>query len=259
MMNVVVGDEIFFIHILGPRAVAAEQDAGATHLLDMIAGDLVILSMQVHTDRSAATVGKVTLLDRAILRPPQANQCIGLIQHVPVVLQAGIILGRLDLIAQIESHPLMRSYRVDKLVLLALEATLRHYIDPQSAAAHIPTLAMMRASTETLAERARTLEQLLASAMPDERFLVGSDVSYAGGGSLPGEGLPTVVIRWQPSYAPVDAIATALRRTHPPVIARIRDGALCFDLRTLAQNDFEPLVTAVTHTLPDDADTRPPS
>lgn len=178
--------------------------------------------------------------------------------------QAGIILGRRDLIAQIESHPLMRSYRVDKLVLLALEATLRHYIDPQSGAAHIPTLSMMRASTETLAEQARTLEQLLANAMPDERFLVGSDVSYAGGGSLPGEGLPTVVIRWQPSYARAGAAAAALRLADPPVVARISDDTLCFDLRTLAERDHAPLVSAVLgtltkHTVPRTGQPPPPS
>ena len=159
--------------------------------------------------------------------------------------QAGIILGRRDLIAQLESHALMRSYRVDKLVLLALEATLRQYIDAESAAEQIPTLSMLRSPIDSLADRARRLDELLSEAMPDEEFLVGSDVSYAGGGALPGEGLASVVIRWHPSYARPDVVAAELRRSDPPVVARISEGALCFDLRTLTERDFPLLVAAV--------------
>jgi L-seryl-tRNA(Ser) seleniumtransferase len=158
--------------------------------------------------------------------------------------QAGIIVGRKDLVAAIESHPLMRTYRLDKMVLLALEATLRHHAEPLDAVQHIPALNMMHASTDTLAERARALDQALSETLPGEKFFISSDVSYAGGGSLPGEGLPTVVIRWQPTFASVGAVAAAMRQGDPPVITRISDGAICFDLRTLYEGDF-PAVASV--------------
>ena len=160
--------------------------------------------------------------------------------------QAGIILGRKDLIAAIESHPLMRTYRLDKMVLLALEATLRRYTEPLDAVQHIPALNMMHASTDTLAERARDLDQSLSEALPGEKFFISSDVSYAGGGSLPGEGLPTVVIRWQPTFASVGSVAAALRQGEPPVITRISDGAICLDLRTIFVDDFALIVSSVS-------------
>ncbi len=165
--------------------------------------------------------------------------------------QAGIIVGRGDLIDRIDSHPLMRTYRVDKLVLLALEATLRRYQDTESAVRDVPTLSMLCATTEALARRARELERMLSEAMPDERFYVGSDVTFAGGGSLPGRDLPTVVIRWQPSFASVDDVVARLRRAETPVIVRIRDDAICFDLRTITDDDFETLTNAVASTAPD--------
>ncbi len=160
--------------------------------------------------------------------------------------QAGIVVGRKDLIAAIESHPLMRTYRLDKMVLLALEATLRHYTEPLDAVQHIPALSMLHASTDVLAERARELDQMLSDALPDEKFFISSDVSYAGGGSLPGEGLPTVVIRWQPTFASVGAVAAALREGDPPIVTRIGDGAICFDLRTLFQEDFRIITSVVS-------------
>lgn len=159
--------------------------------------------------------------------------------------QSGIIVGRADLIARIESHPLMRTYRVDKLVLAALEATLRHWSDPQDAAAHIPTVRMIHERTESLAPRADQLHQLLSDALPNERFLISSDTSYAGGGSLPGEGLPSVVIRWQPSADSPNAAAAALRTAIPPVVARVHDDVVCFDLRTIADHEFDSLARAV--------------
>jgi len=174
--------------------------------------------------------------------------------------QAGIILGRRELIQRIDAHPLMRTYRVDKLVLLALEATLRHFDDPADALKHIPTLNMMHATTDTLAQNARTLEKLLAESLADEQFFISSDVSYVGGGALPGEEIATVVIRWQPSFGSVDEVATALRLASPPVIARIKDQSICFDLRTVQTAEFASFVRSVASVAtggPENAETDP--
>ncbi|MFQ5495557.1 MAG: L-seryl-tRNA(Sec) selenium transferase, partial [Phycisphaerae bacterium] len=160
--------------------------------------------------------------------------------------QAGLIVGRADLIERLDANPLMRTYRVDKMTLLALEATLRCYLDPEEAIRSIPTLAMLCANTETLAERANELAEQLAAALPHERFLVCSDVGYAGGGSLPAEAMATVVVQWRPVRASADATAAALRAADVPVIARIADDAICFDVRTLRGDDLETLVASVS-------------
>lgn len=159
--------------------------------------------------------------------------------------QCGVIVGKRSLIEQLESNPLLRTYRVGKLTLLALEATLRAYIDPAEAVTRIPTLAMLRASTDELATKAQKLCGLLESAMPDEHFYVCSDVGFAGGGAMPARELPTIVIQWRPKGAGAEAMAEALRRADSPVIVRIRDDAICFDLRTLYESDFETLVANV--------------
>ncbi len=166
--------------------------------------------------------------------------------------QVGIIVGRKHLIDQLETHPLMRTYRVGKLTLLALEATLRHYLDPEDALERIPTLAMLRTDTDRLAGRARELIEQLESALPLESFMVCSDVGFAGGGAMPGQALQTVVVQWRPKHSTVDQAVRALREAEVPVVARIRDSAVCFDLRTLRPLDFESLVAAVCSALWDD-------
>jgi len=160
--------------------------------------------------------------------------------------QCGLIVGKRAYVEQLEANPLMRTYRVDKLTLLALEATLRHYLDPQDALASVPSLSMLGAANDELANRARSLLEQLEKAMPDEHFYVCSDVGFAGGGSMPGKELPTVVVQWRPARRSVEATMAALREADVPVIARVRDDAICFDLRTLRPSDFEPLVASVS-------------
>ncbi len=159
--------------------------------------------------------------------------------------QCGIIVGRRDLIERLTAGPLMRTYRVDKLTLLALEATLRAYLDPEEAIRSVPALAMLRASTDELAERARDLCERLHQALPDEKFLVCSDVGYVGGGSMPQAELPTVVVQWRPTEVSTEQMVRALRQAETPVVARIRDDAVCFDLRTIRTADVATLVESV--------------
>ncbi len=160
--------------------------------------------------------------------------------------QCGVIVGRRELIERIDSNPLMRTYRVGKLTLLALEATLRCYGDPAEAAAAVPAIAMMRASTDELAERARVLCEQLEAALPEEKFFVGSDVGYVGGGSMPARELQTVVVQWRPAKATADEMTRLLREADVPVVARVRSDAICFDLRTVRESDLESLVASVS-------------
>jgi L-seryl-tRNA(Ser) seleniumtransferase len=160
--------------------------------------------------------------------------------------QCGLIVGRADLIHRLEENPLMRTYRVDKLVLLALEATLRSYLDAEQALAEIPALAMLATPTEVLANRAGSLAEQLRTALPTEKFLVCSDTGFAGGGSMPGHEMETVAIQWRPGSGSAMNMAAALRRSEIPVICRLHDNALLFDLRTIRPADFESLVASVT-------------
>lgn len=163
--------------------------------------------------------------------------------------QSGIILGKKRLIEQIESNALMRTYRVDKLTLAALEATVRSYLDPDEAVRSVPALRMLTVSTAELADRARELCERLQAGLPDEHFYVCSDVGFAGGGSLPGEEVPTVVVQWRPARSSATSVAAGLRRAEVPVIVRIRDEAICFDLRTVREADLEDMVGSVTEVM----------
>jgi len=158
------------------------------------------------------------------------------------------------LIARIEASPLMRTYRVGKLTLLALDATLRQYLDPELALEEVPALAMLAMSSEELAQRAHRLSGLLQKALPGGAIYEHSDVSYAGGGSMPGQELETVVVQWRPAHASVEEVAAALRQADVPVIVRVRDDSICFDVRTVPDNDFEVLVDSVRTTVLDAAD-----
>lgn len=161
--------------------------------------------------------------------------------------QCGVIVGRTALIQQLEANPLMRTYRIGKLTLLALEATLRSHQEMETARREVPAMAMLSTSTEELAARAQRLMEQLEQAMPKERFYVCSDVSYAGGGSMPARQLQTVVVQWRPEHVSAGEAAAALRHADVPVVARIRDDAICFDLRTIRDREFEDLIDAIQH------------
>jgi len=168
--------------------------------------------------------------------------------------QAGIIAGRKDAIDRIRSNPLMRTYRTGKLTLLALEATLRQYVDAERAVETIPTLTMIAANTDALAKRARALCAILERTVPGESFLVCSDTAYVGGGSLPAAEIPSVCVQWRPSRARVSEAADLLRDGDVPIIARVHDDAICFDVRTMNDDDFEDLAAGVSATVAGDDD-----
>lgn len=137
--------------------------------------------------------------------------------------QAGLILGRRDLVARMKQHPLARALRVDKLTLAALEATLRLYRDGMEST--IPTLAYLAKPLATIKRDA----QRLARAFPGA--VVEAGWSEIGGGSLPGESLPT----WRAGLPAenLDALANRLRQSDPPILSRIENGRVWLDPRTM--------------------------
>jgi L-seryl-tRNA(Ser) seleniumtransferase len=160
--------------------------------------------------------------------------------------QAGIVVGRREAVAACEAHPLMRALRPDKVTLAALEATLALYRDPERAARSIPTLRMLREPLESLDARARVLAERVKAKLPSELSVaVEDDLSEAGGGSLPLAKLPTRVVAVRSPAGGVARAEARLRACDPPVIARVREDALVLDPRTLADDEFDAVASAL--------------
>lgn len=142
--------------------------------------------------------------------------------------QAGIVVGRADLVDAMRKNPLCRALRVDKVTLAGLEATLRLYLDPERAVAEIPTLRMLATPPATLRARA---EALLLALDGLDGASVEEMVGAVGGGTYPDTPLPSwgVVLRGR---AP-ETLAQGLRDGQPPVVGRIEDDRLLLDVRTV--------------------------
>ncbi len=138
--------------------------------------------------------------------------------------QAGIVVGRADLVERLRRHPLQRALRADKLTLAALEGTLALYRDPERARAEIPVLRMLLESPETVRDRAERLAAQIGGT-------VEATVARVGGGALP--------LAEIESYACAieDSLAGLLRAGTPPVVGIVRDGKLLLDCRTLTDEE----------------------
>ncbi len=153
--------------------------------------------------------------------------------------QAGLMVGSAKAIAAARQHPLARALRIDKLSLAGLEATLRIYREPERALTAVPALAMLAAGEAELQRRAETLR---AGIGPQAEVTRAS--ARTGGGSLPLLELEGPVVAL-PESAGADRLAAALRWADPPVIARIRDGRVLLDPRTLTDSEVDEVARAV--------------
>ena len=154
--------------------------------------------------------------------------------------QAGIILGRADLIAQLRRFPLTRALRVDKTTLAGLQATLLHYVKGE-AIREVPVWRMIATPREALAARAEAWAGRLAAAGLQPKVINGR--STVGGGSLPGETLPTRLVALQEPSP--ERLASSLRHADPPVIARVEDERLVLDPRTVQPEEEDTLLEIV--------------
>lgn len=170
--------------------------------------------------------------------------------------QAGIILGKRELVERCRRHPLARAVRVDKMTLAALEATLRLYA--RGDVDKLPIWRMMAVQPETLRRRAEAVRRMIEERWQEagetwepgaRAFLdVVESRSAIGGGSLPGETLPTWVLRIRPERSAVE-LAEALRQQSPPVIARVEEDALLLDFRTVDPADDRTVAEALVRAL----------
>ncbi len=160
--------------------------------------------------------------------------------------QAGILLGRREVLDRLRRDPMTRALRIDKLVVAAMEATLELYESPDLARREIPILAALSATPERLSVVAERLRDCLGRRMPEARLEVVPDESFAGGGSLPAWPLPTMVVRWKPpDGCSLDVLAGRLRVGDPSVLVRIQEGGILLDLRTIGEGEFEDLAETV--------------
>ncbi|MBI5601329.1 MAG: L-seryl-tRNA(Sec) selenium transferase [Gemmatimonadetes bacterium] len=154
--------------------------------------------------------------------------------------QAGIVLGRAELVDAMRRNPLARALRVDKLTLAALQATLRLYREPSRAVRDIPALAMLTASAESLQARAAALVARLPGARVGAR--VASTEATVGGGAFPSSRIPSCAVVLA---GDAERRERALRDGALPVVGRIADGALWLDLRGIAAADDDRLLQAI--------------
>jgi L-seryl-tRNA(Ser) seleniumtransferase len=163
--------------------------------------------------------------------------------------QCGLIVGRTEIVNRLQKNALARTFRVDKLTLAALEATLRLHLDPGKAVSSVPALRMLTEPPEAVAARAAKLHDGLASSLAGESFEIVKDVTFAGGGSLPTVQVATTTVRWRPTTMPAHQAAERLRQASPPIIARLQGDAVVFDLRTLADGDVPVVTRAIAQML----------
>ena len=150
--------------------------------------------------------------------------------------QAGIIVGKKALIARLQSHPLKRALRADKMTLAALEATLRLYLHPEKLAAELPTLRLLTRQAEAIRQQGERIQAALAAHYADFDLQVEPCLSQIGSGSLPVDRLPSAALTFTPRDgrgSRLEALAARWRQLPVPVIGRIYDGRLWLDLRCL--------------------------
>ena len=163
--------------------------------------------------------------------------------------QAGIVVGTRDLVNRLERHPLARAFRIDKMSLASLIATLMHYVRGE-AEREVPIWRMISAPLQLLEERAETWKKAVT-----DRGLAGARVetsrSAIGGGSLPGETLPTRLLSLECSSLPggPEGLMQGLRAADPPVIGRIEDNRVLLDPRTVLPEQEKQFLDSLTKAL----------
>ena len=157
--------------------------------------------------------------------------------------QAGLISGRRELVAKVRGNPLFRALRVDKMFYAALEATLLAYLREDYDS--LPALRMMRLTEEAIGERAEHLMRKLHISNPRLNVEVVATRSVIGGGSAPGATLPTRALAVSSPDMGADAIARKLRQWATPIIARVEEGRVLLDLRTVEPEQDAVIVKAL--------------
>jgi L-seryl-tRNA(Ser) seleniumtransferase len=159
--------------------------------------------------------------------------------------QAGVILGRKELIQRIRKHPLMRAVRVDKTCLMVLERTLRLFRDPERLVREHPTYRMLTTRLETLLGRAKALTDALADQAPMVKAAIDDSVAYLGSGSLPAEAIPSVMVTVWGDELTAEELARRLRTDAAQVFGRIENDRVLLDMRTVTDEQLPAIAAAL--------------
>jgi len=154
--------------------------------------------------------------------------------------QAGIVVGRADLVERLRRHPIARAVRVDKMQIAALGSVLAEYSKGEQS--ELPSWQMLRESSAEVGKRAEALARTIRDSSAGVRVV--ECESAAGGGSLPGFTLPSFAVRLE--TADPGKLAARLRTGDPPVFCRTDDGAVLLDMRTVPPEEVETLARAVS-------------
>jgi L-seryl-tRNA(Ser) seleniumtransferase len=211
------------VELAHKRRLALVEDLGSGALIDLrsfgVSGEPGVL------DSLRAGVDIVTYSGDKLLGGPQA----------------GILSGRSDLIARMRANSLFRALRVDKLTYAALEATLLAYVKKDHDS--IPVLRMMGLSAEEIGARAESIAEKVQQSSLSVEVIDGESV--IGGGAAPAAMLPTRLLAISHQDLSTDEVATRLRGSDPPIVARVEEGHVLLDLRTVFPEQDEALVKAL--------------
>lgn len=164
--------------------------------------------------------------------------------------QAGIIVGKKDLIDKIKKNPLARMLRCDKITIAALAAVLSLYKDSSKVAENIPVLKMMALKEDELSANALELEKLINAALGSRcKTEIVDDLDEVGGGSLPGVILKGKAVALTALESSVNEIQAQLRKTKTPVICRINKDRILLNVRTLEKKDYPVIAEALVRVL----------
>jgi L-seryl-tRNA(Ser) seleniumtransferase len=163
--------------------------------------------------------------------------------------QAGVILGKKDLVEAIRKNQLARALRIDKLTLVALEETLKRYRDEADAIREIPTLRMICEPYDLLKRKARKLARMIGRHSVNGSVGTVDGVSKVGGGALPLLELPSRLVCLSPGRLSVQFMENWLRSYDPPIVGRVDKERLLLDVRTIQDQEMKIVAQAVRELL----------
>ena len=159
--------------------------------------------------------------------------------------QAGIILGRADIVKKVRKNQFARIVRTDKMTLAVLEATLRMFLDEEKAMQQVPTVQMLLRPYESIRRQAARLVSKLRKAKLPCQVQSVKGFSQTGSGSLPTQNLPTRLVAIEPSKINSVTLANRLRHFRVPIFTRIQDEQVRIDPRTLMDGDEAIVIDAL--------------
>jgi L-seryl-tRNA(Ser) seleniumtransferase len=203
------------------RGIPVMDDLGSGCLIDL--GQYGLQHEPTVREASATGVDVVTFSGDKLLGGPQA----------------GIIVGKKEVLTKIKKNPLNRALRIDKFTLAALEATLMHYLNPTAA---VKKLRSLKALTEPVAAVKKRAQKLITKLQKENFdsliFSLHEDFAAAGGGSLPTQKIPTILVAIKNKKMSASKMEEKLRKIEIPVIVRVDKDEILLDLRTVAEDEF---------------------